>query len=216
MVTMPTLSYEMRGPRGIRHSLSEFLRLELPRRIVACREAWALEDEQLPLPVSAPNDPRTDAYFEREPKAVDRWPLVAVTSGRRTQRGVDFDDDGAPIYRATYPARVYSWVRDEGFDRTQDMRDDLATAIQIALLSHVDLHSVGSRLQLVPSSLVVDFSDVVAVKGDRFVAGSYVGLDVHATETLTDRLALPGEQPRDTVSGVDVSGAQLPPHPALQ
>jgi hypothetical protein len=213
---MASLTYEMRGPRGVRHAMSDFLRLELPRRIVACRAAWGLDDDALPIPVSKPDDARADAYFEREPKAIDRWPLIAVTSGRRTQKGVDFDDDGSPVYRATYPVRVYSWVRHEGFDATQDMRDDMATAIQIALLSHVDLHSPGARLSIVPASMVVDFSDVSPVKGDRFVAGSYVGLDVNATETLTDRLALPGEQPRDTVSGVDVSGAQFPPHPALQ
>lgn len=212
---MPELTYEMRGPRGVRHAVTDFLRVELPRRIEACREAWGLSADDLPLPVSDPEDARRDGYIEHEPKAIDRWPLIAVTSGRRSQRGVDFDDDGAPIYRATYPVRVYSWVRDAGWDATQDMRDDMATAIQIAVLSHTTLHSPGGSLQIVPSTLLVDFSSVQPVKGDRFVAGSFVGFDVHATETLTDRLALPGEQPRDTVSDVTVTGAVLPPHPAL-
>lgn len=207
--------YEMRGPAGIRSSVTEFLRLELPRRIVACRAAWGLDASRLPLPVSDPEDPRRDAYLDREPAAIDRWPLIAVTSGRRAQRGVDSDPvDGSPIYRATYPVRVYSWVRDAGFDATQDQRDNLATAVQIAVLSHVHLRSPGRRLSVNPSTLVVDFSAVTPVKGERFVAGSYVGFDLHAVETLTDRLALPGEQPRDTVSSVEVTGVPLP-HPAL-
>ncbi len=214
-MTTPALTYEMRGPRGVRHAVAEFLRVRLPQHIVGCRLAWDLLDEELPIPVSAPDDPKADAYFAREPGDIDRWPLIAVTNGgRRTQSEVDRDDDGSVVYRAVYPLRVYSWVKTEGFDATQDMRDDMATAVQIALLSHIHLDSIGDRLSLLPSTLTVDFSAVAAVKGDRFVAGSYVGVSVAATETLTDRLALPGAQPRDTVTTVTAEGSVLP-HPAL-
>lgn len=209
----------MRGPRGVRHAVTGFLRAELGRRIEACREAWDLLDHELPAPVSAPDDPARDAFLEREPAAIDRWPLIAVTSGRRTQRGVDLADDGDPQFRATYPLRVYSWVRSEGWDATQDLRDDLATAVQVTVLS--DLRLGTDWLVAAPSTLVMDFSSVQKVKGDRFVAGAYVGFDVHAVETLTDRLALAGGAVRDTVARVGASGllddgSLIPPHPALQ
>lgn len=214
-VARPDLTYEMRGPRGVRHTISDFLRSELPRTIRAAREAWDVVDEELPIPVSDLNDPKRDAFFDREPAAIDRHPMVAVTSGRRSQRATDFEEDGSPVFIATYPIRVFSWVMDEGWDRTQDMRDDMATCIAITLLAHVDLGSVGRWLQMVPSTLVTDFSAVAKGKGDRYVAGSFVGFDVRATETLTDRLALPGGQPRDTVARVSATGTLLPSHPAL-
>ncbi len=209
---------EMRGPRGVRHATSDYLRAELSRRIDACRLAWDLLDHELPHPVSAPDDPARDAYFEREPASVDRWPLIAVTSGRRTQRGFDLTDSGDPQVRATYPLRVYSWVRDTGWDRTQDLRDDMATAVQIAVLA--DLRLGTDWLVVAPSTLVVDFSAVQKVQGDRFVAAAYVGFDVHAAETLTDRLALAGGDVRDTVARVEADGllddgSLIPPHPAL-
>jgi hypothetical protein len=212
---MAGLTYEMRGPAGIRHAVCEFLRADLPRRAEACRDAWDLLDEELPLPVDDPNDPKRHGYFAREPAAIDRWPLIAVTSGRRSQREFDRDDDGSPVFRATYPVRVWSWVRDSGFDATLDLRDNLMTCIQVAVLSNVTLGSVGGRLQMTPASLVADPSQVRKVEGDRFVAGSFVGFDLVALETLTDRLALPGAQPRDTVRVVTAESDVLPPHPAL-
>lgn len=207
---------EMRGPSGVRLGVCEFLRAVLPGHLEGCRVAWGLSEKQLPTPASFPEDPRRDAYYDREPRAIDRWPLVAVTSGRMTQRATDFSAEGDAIYRSTYPIRVYSWMRAAGFDETQRMRDDFGTAIRIAFLAHINLADMSGRFAVVPSTVVLDFSDVAPVKGDRFVAGSYVGFDLHVAETLTDRLALPGEQPRDTVSVVNVTGSVLPPHPALQ
>lgn len=213
---MTAASTEMRGPVGVRHGVTEFLRAVLPSHLEACRTAWGLQPAQLPAPVSEPDDPRKDAYIDHEPRAIDRWPLVAVTSGRMLQRAQDFSIDGDPIYRSIYPVRVYSWVRADGEEETQRMRDDYGTAIRVAFLAHVNLADISGRFAVVPSTVVLDFSDVAPVKGDRFVAGSYVGFDLHVTETLTDRLALPGAQPRDTVDLVTATGSVLPPHPALQ
>lgn len=203
-----TDAFELRGPAGIRTALAGFYRQWLPVHAPACREAWGLTDAQLPVPASVPDDPRADGYFDRQPPALDRWPLLAVTSGRRSHSETDRGDDGSPIYRALYPIRVYVWVRAGGMDPTQLMRDNLGSAVAVTTLAHTNLGTAGA-LALEPSSLAVDFSDVSPVKGDRFVAGAYVGFNVHATETLTDRLALPGQQPRDTVSGVTVTGIPL-------
>ena len=203
---------EMRGPVGVRSQITAYLRDALPVRLLAVREAWGLADVELPLPVDDPGDPKADAYFNREPTALDRWPLVAVTSGRVSQRAVDFDLDFSSVYQSTCPIRVYSWVNAGGRDDAQVMRDNFATAVRVAVLSDVQLGSNGD-LSLTPSSLVMDFSDVSKVKGDRFVAGSYVGFDVSFAETLTDRLAAPGAQPRDTVSTVTASSSVLPPTP---
>lgn len=214
-----TLAPEIRGPRGIRHAVTTYLRDRLPAHIGACRQAWELTDDELPIPVSRSDDPRVDAYFARPVDVIDRWPMLSVTNGPRTQlrspRGsVDFEEDGSLVTMGTYPMRVYCWVRAEGRDETIDMRDDFATALQIAV--HADLTLASRWLAVEPSSIRLDFSDVEKVKGERWVAGAYVGFDLAATETLTDRLTLPGQQPRDTVSGVNASGTPLPPISGLQ
>lgn len=215
-MTSSPLETEMRGPAGVREDVRDFLRELLPPHLEACRAAWGRSEAELPLPVSEPDDPRKDAYFAVEPAAIDRWPMIAVTTGRYTQRGqVDFSIDGDPQYDGTYPVRVYSWVRAAGFEACQRMRDDFGTALRVAFMAHTRLAVPSGQFTVIPSSVVIDFSDITPVRGDRFVAGSYVGFDLRVLETLTDRLALPGQQPRDTVSGVTASAGLLPPHPAL-
>lgn len=211
---VPDLRFEMGGPLRVRHQLTAFYRALFPQHLAAYTEAWGLDPEVMVAPASTPGDPRTDAYLPREPDLVDRWPLLAVTTGRAVQGGErDFDADGNPQYRVTYPVRVYTWVKAEGFGATQDLRDDYGTVARITALSHNDLGTAGA-LQLVPSTVLTDFSAVAGVKGDRFVAGSYVGFNVIALETLTDRLALPGGPPRDTVIGVNAVTSPLPTPPA--
>lgn len=210
----PDLQTEMRGPRAVRHAITEFLRAEFPPHLAGCVAAWGLDPVAVVPPVDAPADPRTDGYFERQPEAIDRWPLVAVTTARAVSSGAkDFTLEGDPQFSVTYPVRVYSWVKAEGFDAAQDLRDDYATALRVTLLSHTHLGTNGF-LTMVPSTVLTDFSAVSAVKGDRYVAGAYVGFNVTAVETLTDRLAMPGAQPRDTVSTVNPSASPLPAAPA--
>lgn len=203
------LDSELRGPAGVRHDVLDFLRAWLPAHAAACVAAWGLEASDLPLPVDRPDDLREHGWMAHEPAAIDRWPLVAVTTGRRTQRTIDWTEDGQQQYSSSYPVRIYSWVRAEGWDATQDQRDNLATAVQVTVLAHPDLES-ADRLRVNLASLLTDFSDVVSVKGDRFVAAAYVGFELHVTETLTDRLAMPGEQPRAAATPVTVQGDLTP------
>lgn len=208
---------EFRGPSGPRHQIRDFLRVYLPRHVTACRAAWGLDADDLPLPASHPGDPRRDAYFAREVDTIDRWPMLSVTTGRRTQTSAfDYSPSGEPQMRATYPIRVYSWVKAVGRERCLDRRDHLAAALHVTLSSHATLGTTGSLQIANTSGMVMDFSDVEPVTGDGYVAGSYIGFDVIAEETLTDRLARPEAFSGDTVSGVKVTGHVIPVHPALQ
>lgn len=201
---------EMRGTRGARLLVATYLRVVLPEHIVAARLAWNLTDEQLPIPVSSV-DPKLDAYFPREVEVLDRWPLIAVASGRLAQRATDFTDDFEERYRSTVPMRVFGWVRHEGREEVQDVRDDFATCIRAALLADPTLGTDDALLD--PTSMIVDPSRPDKVKGERWIAGAYIGFDLAIGETLTDRLAHPGEQPRDTVSLVSASPSILPDQP---
>lgn len=203
---------ELRGPRGVRTDLADFYRLWLPQHAAGCREAWGLKDDELPVPKSQPDDPRVDAYFAGDAPALDRWPMLYVNTGRRRQTAVDHTDDGDVEYRSIYPVRVFTWVSAVGRAEAQAQRDDLATVVQITTLAHTTLGGNGrfGAYAVVPSTLVTDFSRLEPVKGDRVVGGSYVGFDLQVTETLTDRLAMPKQQPRDTVSAVTATAAVLP------
>lgn len=212
-----TLAPELRGPVAMRSAITDCLRAWLPVHLEACRSAWGLTADQLPAPKSVPDDPREDAYFNRPIDNIDRWPMLSVTHGTRSQRrtprgSVDFEEDGSLVSRGVYPIRVYSWVKAAGRDDTLAMRDNFITALHLTLASHMNLET--RWLDIDPSSFTQDYSDIDKVTGDRFVAGAYVGFDLAATETLTDRLTLPGGQPRDTVSVVNATGHPLSESPA--
>jgi len=198
---------EMRGVRGVRLAIAAYLRSELPGHIEAAQLAWGLTAEELPVPVAS-SDPREDAYFAREVEALDRWPLIAVASGRLTSRPSDFTDDFDEVYRSVLPVRVFAWSRAEGRAQVQDMRDDFANVVRACLLADPQLGTAGDLL-LSPETMVIDPSRPDKVKGERWIAGAYIGFDVVVGETLTDRLAHPGQQPRDTVSTVTASAATL-------
>lgn len=198
---------EMRGPRAVRAAAAACVLAALPPRLAAARAAWGLTVEQLPDPA---------LVLPHVPDNLDhRVPLVAVNSGRMTTRPIDFTAVGDPVYRSTYPVRIYAWVKHEGHEECQSMRDDFGTVLRLTVLSQLTLATDG-WITVAPETVVMDFSEVEHVKGDRFIGGVYVGFEVRATETLTDRLAAPGEGPRATVAAVNVAARILPPHPALE
>lgn len=202
---------EMRGTRGARLVIAGYLRARLPAHVEAYRAAYDLTAEELPVPVSS-SDPKEDAFYAREVEVLDRWPLIAVGSGRLAQTASDFTDDFDEVFRSTLPVRVFGWVRADGRAEVQDMRDDFATAMRACLLADPQLGTNGD-VMLSPGTMVVDPSRPDKVKGDRWVAGVFVGFDVVIGETLTDRLAHPGEQPRDTVSTVTASPSIITDQP---
>lgn len=199
---------EMRGVRGVRSQIASYLRSSMPGHIEAARAAWGLTEEELPTPVSS-SDPKLDAYYPREVEVLDRWPLIAVASGRLTSRPSDFDvDTFDAVYRSVLPVRVFAWSRAEGRVEVQDMRDDFAAVVRACLLADPQLGTAGDLL-LSPETMLIDPSRPDKVKGERWIAGAFIGFDVVVGETLTDRLAHPGQQPRDTVSTVTASAATL-------
>lgn len=198
----------MRGPRQIRHLVCDWLQADLPVRLPQIRLAWGRTEEELPLPMR---------YDPHEPLTLDHAvsPIVAVVSGRQTVRPVgDMNALGEPLFNVTYPMRIFAWVREVGVGATFDLRDDYLTALQVAVLASPTLGGVGGgNLLALSTSVEVDFSGIDALKGDRQLAGGYVGFQIRATETLSNRLAHPESPEGRTVSAVTVQGAVLPTHP---
>jgi hypothetical protein len=171
------MTLAMHGPRPVRHAIRDFLFVEFPKTIIALRAELGLEDDQLPLPDGP------DSYLPREVENLDRFPLLAVSVGRGATGHVELLDGGRSLYRTTYDVQVFDWIRGEGWNETQDMRDDHGTALRLTLLRN---QTFGGRedMVLVESTMVQEFSEVQPVKGDRFVAGSFVGFSVQVDEVL--------------------------------
>lgn len=202
----------MRGPKALRHHLAAWVEADIKMRFPHLRELWGLDEQSLPLPA------RIDPH---EPGTLDVFPVVSVVTSRHTVRpAIDISEAGGAQWQVTYPVRIFAWVRAEGVGPTQDLRDDYLTALQIAVLSRRSFGGFGGgnlALLVDPTrdAVTVDFSGVEAVKGDRHIAGGYLGFSVRATETLGSEVAHPESPQGLTVASVNVQGAVLPTRPAL-
>ena len=171
------------GPWTAKQLVTDYLTADLPRRIVAFREAWGVDDERLPIP---------EYYHAYEPPALDHWPMVITVqlSMSRLER-IDYGDGPNPIYRCAYALRTYLWTRAETPEGVTETRDRLTTVIRASLLDHPclqrtiqDIHGQGHQLLLDERSLREEYSDISVVKGDRCIAGAYLSYDVLLDEMI--------------------------------
>ena len=177
----------MQGAHNAKIFVTEFLKNDLPNRIADYRFAnrdegkWYLDDETLPTP---------SQYLIYEPLTLDDWPTIItlVMSTTNIVRG-DFTNVYDPQYRVTYSMRTYVWVRAEGADECTLMRDRLTTILRAALLDHPCLKANDPEnfleVMLDEGTLREEFSDLTLLKGDRFLAGSYISYDLTLNERIT-------------------------------
>jgi hypothetical protein len=94
-----------------------------------------------------------------------------------------------PLYRVSYNMRTYVWVRTEGTAETTLMRDRLTTVVRSALLDYPCLKAYDSRTSfralIDESTFREEFSDITLLKGDRFMAGAYIGYTLEIDEVVT-------------------------------
>lgn len=208
---MPRL--KMHGPVLARKVIHDHLKAVLPAALVDLRTEWALSAATLPDPV---------LYVPREPDQLDRWPTVAVTTGvEATTRRVEHDSGGGEFV-TEYPVEVYVWVRADSRGAVQDMRDYMATALKVVLLGNPTFDRPAQDMLLNESTFEQRYSDIQAVKGERFVAGAMSTFDLSVVEHLGPF----GSQTSATVDRVLVRGYSegnpfgmieaFPAHPAFE
>jgi hypothetical protein len=100
---------------------------------------------------------------------VDQWPFLAV-SVRATPRIVLIDTDpylGAPggpisgdVYDCDYTARIYTWVRGDGYTQTKAIRDRLMLAVRQVLLRNQASTSARLVADRGGSALTEDFAPI--------------------------------------------------------
>jgi hypothetical protein len=160
--------------------VTNYLELDLPSRLIAFRNAWNVDDENLPEPLE---------YKNYEPIAIDAWPMVyTVSSSADGFVRIDYDLSGNPQYRVDYSLRTYVWVKDDDSEQCALKRDRLSTVIRSALLDHPALErsdSENCEPLIDESSMNEQFSDLTLIKGERVMAGGYCGYTLSINETIT-------------------------------
>ncbi len=170
----------MQGAQFAKAYVNNYLNADLPSRLTKYRSGWNLDDRELPTP---------DLFLTYEPIALDHWPTiitVAISTNRfeRLMLGAE----GDPMYRVNYNMRTYIWAKTEGSEEVTLMRDRLTTVIRSALLDRPSLNrhdaTYGCDAHIDEASLTEEFSDLTLIKGDRVLAGAYLGYDLMLTEVI--------------------------------
>jgi len=162
--------------------VTEYLKQDIPERIIDYRNAWNLDDTVLPSPVS---------YFVYEPIALDSWPtIITVVMSTNSMTRIGYESSN-PLYRVSYAMRTYVWVRTEQSEPATMMRDRLTTVVRTALLDYPCLTAVDPanyfKVEIDESTMQEQFSDLTLLKGDRVLAGAYLSYTLNIDEVIGRR-----------------------------
>ena len=169
----------MHGGHFAKQYVTDYLTADLPTRIIDYRNAWELTDTELSLPAK---------YLSYEPVALDKWPTiitVAISTNRLERIGYVATD---PQYRVAYVMRTYVWTRGANAEQTTLGRDRLTTVVRAALLDYPCLKAADPRgtfqIEIDEATMREEFSDLTPLKGERFLAGAYIGYEIALDEVV--------------------------------
>lgn len=168
----------MYGAQFAKSFVNEYLQNDIPRRMIRYRNGWNLSDTELPNP---------QEYLTYEPIALDSWPtIITVAISTRSFNRVGYSVVADPVYKVNYSMRTYVWVRTDGSKETTEMRDRLTTVVRSALLDYPCLQREGAEREarIEETTLVEEFSDLTLLKGDRVLAGAYLGYELSIDEVI--------------------------------
>ena len=170
----------MHGSHFAKAFVSNYLSYDMPTRMVKYRNGWGLDDASLPMPLK---------FLTYEPLAMDEWPTiitVAISTSYFDRLGFIGSD---PEYRVAYNMRTYVWVRTEGSEETTLMRDRLSAVLRSSLLDYPSMKAVDPRqtfkAEIEQTSLSEEYSDLTLLKGDRVLAGAYLGYTIYMNEIVS-------------------------------
>jgi hypothetical protein len=170
----------MHGAQWAKYYVNKYLTADLPNRINRYRSGWNLDSNELPTP---------EFFLTYEPIALDHWPTIitvciSTSPFERMMQG----SQGDPLYRVTYSMRTYVWAKTEGSEAVTLLRDRLTTVLRSALMDRPCLTQYDSDTEadiyIDESSLREEFSDLTLIKGDRVLAGAYLGYDLVLNEVI--------------------------------
>jgi small nuclear ribonucleoprotein (snRNP)-like protein len=188
----------MQGPQFAKQYVTNYLQKDIPNRLTRYRNGWGVDDYTLPDP---------GLYLNYEPIALDTWPtVITVAISTNSFDRVGYVDGGNPLYRVSYSMRTYVWVKTEGSAEVTTMRDRLTTVLRSALLDYPNLQlcdtSEDIHAEIDESNIREEYSDLTLIKGDRVLAGAYIGYDLSLNEVVY-------RMPVSQVAGVDIEAINL-------
>jgi hypothetical protein len=167
----------MFGAHFAKQYVNDYLKIDIPKRLIAYRNGWNLDDYKLPNP---------EEYLTYEPLALDRWPsIITVAISGKSFNRLGYDSNN-PLYHVTYGMRTYVWVRTEGSEDVTLMRDRLTTVVRSALMDKpcLELDENLRDAYIDEASMSEEYSDLTLLKGDRVLAGAYIAYDLRLEEVI--------------------------------
>lgn len=194
----------MNGSHAAKSYVNEYLAADIPIRLITYRNGWNLDSTALPDP---------EQYIVHEPLAIDVWPSIVtlvLSTNQMTRIGFEANN---PVYRVSYSMRTYAWVRTEGAQECSLMRDRMITVVRSSLLDYPCLKAFDSRsnfrILIDEGTMREEFSDTTLLKGERFMAGAFLGYTLEIDEVV-ERLDL-GEVAEFDFRAVTASiGGEMP------
>jgi hypothetical protein len=168
----------MQGPYKAKIFVNNYLMSDLPSRLIKYRNAWNLDDENLPDP---------EKYLAYEPIAIDHWPtIITVAISMTGAERNDYNTLMDPMYFVNYSMRTYIWVKDDDSEQCTAKRDRLTTVVRASLLDSPTLNLCGSAenidVEVDEGSIREEYSDLTLLKGERVMAGSYISYNLRINE----------------------------------
>lgn len=183
----------MHGPHFAKSYVTNYLRADLPVRLVSYRNGWNLDDITLPTPVQ---------FINYEPIGLDEWPSIITVAMSMTGLERFGFDRNHPEYRVIYSMRTYVWVKTEFPELATLMRDRLTAVVRSALLDYPCLKATDPRqtfqAKIDEGTIREEYSDLTLLKGDRVLAGSYLSYDLAINEIVM-------REPLGVVSDVNIN-----------
>lgn len=202
----------MLGPEGTAELARTWLAAALPARLAAIAT-------RLNVPAGTLPPPSTVAAYDRARLAVEEWPAVVVeVENLRKLELIDVVDQAGELYRTTYAARLYVWVRGDGYAEVDLVRKRYTLAVREVCLANKSLRPfrIGTAVDnapiaVDPASIRESLSPELTDDTGRTIAGAFLDLDLITLELLT------GPPSLGTVNVTRVDERPLPPvaHPAL-
>lgn len=196
----------MHGPHFAKSYVTEYLRSDIPKRLVSYRNGWNVDDITLPTPAQ---------FLNYEPIGLDEWPsIITVAISMTGTERIGFDR-GNPEYRVTYSMRTYVWVKTEYPELATLMRDRLTTVVRSALLDYPCLKASDPRqtfqVMIDEGTIREEYSDLTLLKGDRVLAGAYLSYDLAINEIVMRENIGQVQEIDLTVTGYGVQQVDLDP-----
>lgn len=195
----------MQGAHSAKHYITTYLQEDIPLRLIKYRNGWGADDAILPTPAE---------YLTYEPLALDAWPsIITVAINAKSFTRLEYDGTTLdPLYRVAYGMRTYIWVRTEGSYESTLMRDRLTTVVRSALLDYPCLSRVDTarEARVEETTMSEEYSDLTLLKGDRVLAGAFIGYDLLLDEVITrEDIGTVTEYDLDVIGSGDLSRNDL-------